>query len=223
MTQPNNKRRSTKRSLNPKPDQNANEEQDVILPDDHPAVSSWYDDPRNEEQRTGESNRSIATRFKTGKSGNPRGRPRNVQPLPGTLMSLIGKTLLEDIADALRTPVGELGVNHQATAAHTLARKIVADAIKTEGRSRALIISYFVEPQRGSDRYMERDAGAREADNMSQMVKALTDPTMTEARLDGILKRLTHEAEHARFEIEKPSDELPPLPKPRRLRSRRRS
>lgn len=195
---------------------------DIVLPDDHPAVSSWYDDPRPERYKVGKGNPPLHSRFKTGQSGNPRGRRRVAQPPPATLMSLIGKTLYEDIANLMRSPLSDLTVSANDIAVLALAKQIVSDAIKREGRSRTMVIDHFMEPQRGSDRYKERDHEAYEAERLSDMVKAIIDPHMTDEKLDAMLDRLKSEAAYTEFESESPVGELPPLPLPPRPRVKRK-
>lgn len=248
MTKPNkiprttgrNARMSSKRKLNssdkaasppepapdtpqPTPPCPDDEQQDIVLPDDHPIVKDWHDEPPAETYRVGKGNPPRHTQFKPGQSGNPRGPKKIVQPPPATLMSLIGKTLFEDIANLMRSSLSDLTVSADDIALQALAKQIVSDAIKREGRSRSMIIDHFMEPQRGSDRYKERDRGAQEADRMSDMIRAIIDPHLTDQQLTALMERLKAEAEFMQFDSEKPSGELPPLPPPPRRRTKRKS
>jgi hypothetical protein len=188
---------------------------EVGLPDDHPAVRAFYDE-EHEDERVGYKKPPKKHQFTKGQSGNPSGTRKPQVMQPGAINSLIGKTILEEISGSLSSPVRSLEVLEDDNAATALAKRIVADGLRKEGRSRALLIDYYVEPERNADRYKQLDHSAATARMLGEMAQALIDPTMNDEDITDMMNRLSRiKEETATLEIG-PLDELPPLPKPKK-------
>lgn len=188
---------------------------DVGLPDDHPAVQAFYNGA-DEDKRVGYKNPPKKYQFPKGKSGNPSGKRKPQVMQPGAVNSLIGKTILEEISGSLSSPVRSLEVLEDDNAATALAKRIVADGLRKEGRSRTLLIEYYVEPQRNADRYQQLHPSAVDARMLGEMAQAIIDPTMNDEEVTEMMDRWSRIKEETATHEIGPLDELPPLPKPKK-------
>jgi hypothetical protein len=196
---------------------------EVGLPDDHPAVLAFYDGSDDEEERVGYMLPPKKNQFQKGKSGNPSGK-RNAPIIPpGTVISLIGKTVLEEISDMMRSPLRDLSISEDDNVATAFAKQIVADGVKKEGRSRTLLIGYYVEPQRTADRYQQRDQSAVDAKMLGELAQTILDPTITDEEITEKLGRWKRYKEDAELFKDGPLDELPHLPKPKKAHKKRKT
>lgn len=195
---------------------------EVGLPDDHPAVQAFYDGA-DEDEHVGYKNTPKKTRYKKGQSGNPSGKRKVPIMPPGTVNSLIGKTILEAMSDLMRSSVSDLPVQEDDNVATALAKRLVTDAVKNEGRSRTLLIDYYVEPQRTADRYQQRDQSAVDAKMLGELAQTILDPTITDEEITEKLGRWKRYKEDAELFKDGPLDELPPLPKPKKAHKTRKA
>ncbi len=187
---------------------------EVGLPD-HPAVRAFYDGEHKDEGM-GYKKPPKKHQFPKGQSGNPSGKRKPQVMQPGAINSLIGKTIFEEISGSLRSLVRSLEVLEDDNAATALAKRIVADGLRKEGRSRTFLIECFVEPERNADRYKQLDHRAIDAKVLGEMARAIIDPTMNDEDVTEMMDRLSRIKEETATREIGPLDELPPLPKPKK-------
>lgn len=84
-----------------------------------------------------------ANRFKSGVSGNPKGRPKN------------SKNFASDLRDELATFVPDRAGADKITKQRAIVNRLVADAIAGDARATATIVSFFLRSDQDSNAEIE--------------------------------------------------------------------
>lgn len=197
------------------PDTSSLETTSESKPDDAPAIAA--DDTRidsktkstkaaaaaKQRRRGGHKTPPVDTQFKPGQSGNPSGKRKKPQ-LPrhiGNQIDGITVAIIAELNHIMMHGIPKGMPTGPYAGAKLYARTFYKDATTKDGYARKRLYALYHENRQYLDVFRAKDKSAADAEDLSMMIRAVIDPTLTEQEYKEILNKLG-EGKSERYKLE---------------------
>jgi len=142
--------------------------------------------------RVGYKTPPVEAQFKKGQSGNPAGK-RKKRHLPrhvGNQIDAVTIAFIEELNHIMMHGIPKTPPKGHYAGAKLFARMFYRDATTKDGYARKRLYALYHEDRKYLDAFRTKDKSVADAEDLSKMIKAVYDPTLTQEEFDQLLDEI---------------------------------